>query len=56
MPRPSPPADLRPCEIKPAARGSSRVYLFHCATGWISRPMTRREATRWIRTQPKQES
>ena len=54
MMRPKPPADLSQCEIKPAARGSRRVYLFHRATGWISRPLSRREAAQ--RTQPKQES
>lgn len=43
MPRPDPPTNLHECEIKPAAN-SPRFYLYHRASGWISRPMSRREA------------
>ena len=47
MPRPAPPVNLHECEIKPAANGSPRCYLFHRASGWISRPMSHREAARY---------
>ena len=44
MSRPNPPRDLTACEVKPAAGGSRRCYLFHRATGWISRPLSRNMA------------
>ena len=47
MSRPDPPADLSQCQIKPAANGSPRCYLFHRASGWISCPMSYRQAERY---------
>ena len=54
MARPNPPNDLTTCEVKPTARGSRRCYLFHRATGWISRPMSRELARQLTQSKPKE--
>ena len=54
MTRPNPPHDLSTCEIKPATRGLRRCYLFHRASGWISRPMRRELARQWTQSKPKE--
>ena len=54
MPQRTPPHDLSTCQIKPAARGSRRCYLFHRASGWISRPMSRELARQWTQSKPRE--
>ena len=56
MSRLNPPHDLTSCEIKPAARGSRRCYLFHRASGWISRPLSRQMARQLTQSKPKEAS
>ena len=40
------PTDMTTCEIKQMSNGT--CYLFHRASGWISRPLTRPEAEQAI--------
>ena len=50
----TPPHDLSTGQIKPAARGCWRGYLFHRASGWISRPLSRPLAEQLTRSKPKE--